>query len=103
MTTTPTGLDVKVRHAQDYDWANGQEGPAVTTMHIARPDKDATPHRAVVVEATLETPTRSLSIGDAEAEILVPVPAARTRVVISHDDAEWCSPDQVWIDLYART
>lgn len=101
VTITPTGLDVKVRHAQEYDYANGEKGPAVTAMHIARPDKDVPPHRAVVVQATLDTPTRSLSIGDADGEILVPTPGARTRVVISHGDAESYSPDQVWIELYA--
>ncbi|MFD2795253.1 hypothetical protein ACFS27_16965 [Promicromonospora vindobonensis] len=79
VTTSPTGLDIKVRHAQDYGWANGEEGPAVTTMHIARPGEDAPPHRAVVVravvvEATLET--RGEGSGHAAGRLpLRPAPA----------------------------
>ncbi|MFD7025518.1 tetratricopeptide repeat protein [Promicromonospora sukumoe] len=104
VTISPLGLGIGVRHASDYDWSiNGnadEQGPAVVTFHLDRPPVFTRPQRAVVVEAELETPSGSLLLDDAEDAILVPAPGVRTRVVISHDDAEWSQPDEVWVDLY---
>ncbi|WP_454857622.1 hypothetical protein [Promicromonospora soli] len=100
MTATSLGLSIGVRHAQDYDWKAGEEGPALVTIHLDQPPAFARPRRAVVADAVLETPSRSLCLGDAEGEILVPAPGPRARVVISHHDAERNQPAEAWIDLY---
>ena len=101
VTISPLGLGLGVRHAADYDWEAGVEGPARVSIHLDQPPLFARPERSVVVDAVLETPSRSLSLGDAEGEVLLPAPGPRTRIVISHHDDEWNQPDEAWIDLYA--
>ncbi|WP_206074419.1 hypothetical protein [Antribacter gilvus] len=100
VTVTPLGLGIGVRHGQDCDWQAGEEGPALVTIRLDRPGAFTPPERAVVVDVVLETPSLSLSLGDAEDEILLPVSGARTRVVISHVDNTWHQPTEVWIDLH---
>lgn len=97
VTIGQAGFCLLVRNASDVD---GDEGPARVTIHVDQPAALARPLRSVVVDLELVTPSGSLSIGDADGEILVPVPGSRTRVVVSHHDDEWNQPDEAWIDLY---
>ncbi|MEV0890262.1 hypothetical protein [Promicromonospora sp. NPDC050262] len=102
---SPLGLCVRVRNASDVDWQDDEhgadeQGPGLVAVHLDHPSAFARPQRAVVVDTMLETPSKSLRLDDAEGEILLPAPSARTRVVVSHHDDEWNQPDEVWIDLY---
>ncbi|GAA4491051.1 hypothetical protein GCM10023171_34330 [Microbacterium panaciterrae] len=54
--------------------------------------------RIVIGEVTLDKDDERISVGDADGEIVVPSPAARTRVVKSTPDAS-APLDEVWIDL----
>lgn len=76
VSATETGMVVLVRHAQDTDEYGDDDVlvPAhaeVTIRLLAEPQPDD-PTRAVLHSGVLRVPSRRLSVGDADDEIVVP-------------------------------
>lgn len=92
---------IAVRHSQDVD-AEALDGEwATATVHVHTLSVARPVERNVVCDVVLRTIDRRISLGDAEEEVVLPSPGARTRVIVSCDEVDPTGLDTVWIDLVA--
>ena len=94
---------LKVRHAQDID-ADEFEGDldwATATIHLRSLVEGNRTGRRVLCDTVIATPEETVSLGDADAMVVIPAPSVRTRLIVSVDNAEPTGLEEVWVDLVA--
>lgn len=104
MSATETGMVVLVRHATDTDEYDddgmlilAQAEVTIRLLAEAPPDD---PTRAVLYTGVLRSPSRRLSVGDADDEIVVPAHHANlVTVSVDADAAIDDGADAVRVDL----
>jgi hypothetical protein len=96
------GVVVLVRHAQDqvpnfepgFDWA---EATVAVRLLVDKPPVE--PDRRVILDGLLSTPTARLSVGDADADVVLPAHPVSSAIRVSVLAEASNSPEEVWIDL----
>ena len=101
-----TGLDVvtlSLRHAQDIE-ADRFEGDwewATATMHLRSLVREEATDRHVLCDTVIATAQETVSLGDADGMLVIPVPSVRTRLIVSAEKADPTGLETVWVDLVA--
>lgn len=85
-----------VHHAQDVGL---DEDLASSTLRVRVLDAVEPNDRTVVCDVVLDTPSRAVSLGDADEEVKVTGLTTRTRLIASAEDVRAFGLDEVWIDL----
>jgi len=97
--STSGALVIKVCHAQDVE--DVDLGFAEATVTIALHQNEVTPADVhAVAGGILSTPDGTLSVGAADMDDVVPAHKGMTRFLVSVEDPNDLSPEQVWVDLW---
>ena len=101
VSASEAGLIVLIRHAQDIEILSEPdfaEGTVTLTVHQG--PAELNPERTAVHTGLLSTPNGSLSVGDADTDVVVPAVPGITNVTVSVTDPADLSPDHIWVDLW---
>lgn len=99
VATSRDVVTLSVRHAQDIE-ANDLEGDwATATIHLRSLVQEKPTERRVLSDTIIATTREILSVGDADGMVVVPAPGARTRLIVSSDEASPAGLETVWVDL----
>ncbi|MFJ5956310.1 hypothetical protein ACIQC5_10160 [Paenarthrobacter sp. NPDC092416] len=98
--STSGALVIMVRHAQDID--DIDLGFAEVTVSIALHQNEVVPEAGyhAVGGGVLSTPEGTLSVGDADMEVVVPAQKGITQFRVSVADPAESSPEHVRVDLW---
>ena len=108
VTANEQGAMVLVRHAQDTDEVEGEYLKfAEVDVHVRRLDaaRDGEAGRREVYRGTIDLPSGTLNVGDADDEALVPAHEGANILVVRVEDtlpADDLAPDAVWVDLLPK-
>lgn len=89
---------IGVRHAQDLD-VEGDGDWATATVHLRASGQAEGTDRHVLCDVVMPTPDKSISLGDVDGFVHLPVPGTRTRVIVSTDQVDPTGLENVWVDL----
>lgn len=98
--STSGALVMMVRHAQDVE--DIDSGLAEATVSIALHQNEVGPEAGnhAVGGGILSTPEGTLSVGDANMEVVVPAHKGMTQYLVSITDPGDLSPEHVRVDLW---
>lgn len=100
------GLDVvalSVRHAQDIaaDRLEGAWEWATATIHVRSLASEDATVRHVLCDTIVVTSGGTVSLGDADGMLIIPVPSGHTRLIVSVNEVDTTGMETVWVDLVA--
>ena len=103
VATARNVVTISVRHAQDIqaDKFEGDWDWATATIHLRSLVEEERTERHVLCDTVIATPQESLSVGDADGMVVIPVPSVRTRLIVSTDEVDSAGLETVWVDLVA--
>ncbi len=92
---------LSVRHAQDVEAQTPDGDPtwATASVHVRVLAEMERTDREVLCDVVVDTPGRTVALGDADGDAVVPAPGLRTRVVVSVEQIDPAGVDRAWIDL----
>ncbi|MDR7080835.1 hypothetical protein J2X01_000104 [Arthrobacter ginsengisoli] len=98
--STSGALVIMVRHAQDVE--DIDHGFAEATVSISLHQDEVTPDdgKQAIGEGILSTPEGTLSVGDADMNVVVPAHKGMTQFLISIEGPSDLSPEHVRVDLW---
>jgi hypothetical protein len=99
-SSTPGALVIMVRHAQDVD--DFELGFAEATVSIALHENEVAPNEGhhAVCGGVLSTPEGTLSVGDADMEVVIPAHKGMTHFLVSVEGPGDFSPESVRVELW---
>jgi len=95
-----SGLIVRIRHAQDIEDFDESFAEGTVTISFHEEAVEPAQGRQFVCAGQLSTPGGTLSVGDADMEVVVPPATGVTNILVSVADPAERSPEYIWLDIW---
>lgn len=98
-----SGLVVRIRHAQDVEDFDESFAEATITVSFHAEPVEPAQGRHFVCTGKLSTPGGTLSVGDADMDVVVPAVTGVTNILVSVADPDDRSPEHIWLDIWPES
>jgi hypothetical protein len=98
--STSGALVIMVRHAQDVEEIDLGFAEATVSIYLHQDEVTPDDGNKAVGGGILSTPEGTLSVGDADMNVVVPAHKGMTQFLISVEDPSDLSPEHVRVDLW---